>query len=130
MNRDYSDLLFLPHHTSPTRKRMSLYDRAAQFAAFQALTGFEDAVEETARLTDAEIFPDEDVIAGIDRKLKALADHPGEKISLIYFKPDEKKAGGAYLSVSGTVKKIDPVQKLLLFTDGTAIPLGSITELF
>ena len=130
-NHQYDDIINLPHYVSPTRSRMSMIDRAAQFSPFAALTGYDAAIKETGRLTDQRIELSEDSRAALDRKqqllVECLADHP--EVSVTYFIPDERKSGGAYVTVTGIVKKVDDYQRLLLLTDGTKIPLDDILDL-
>ena len=123
----YDDIIRLPHHVSEKHPQMPLSDRAAQFSPFAALTGYEAAVDETARLTDEKIQLSEDRIAAINGLLAAL--QPGDAVSAVYFVPDRRKPGGAYLTVTGTVKRIDGVQGALLLTDGTSIPFEDIFTL-
>lgn len=130
-NHQYDDIINLPHYVSPTRPRMSMINRAAQFSPFAALTGYDAAIKETGRLTDRRIELSEDSRAALDRKqqllVECLADHP--EVSVTYFIPDERKSGGAYVTVTGIVKKVDDYQRLLLLTDGTKIPLDDILDL-
>ena len=130
-NHQYDDIIDLPHHVSATRPRMSMIDRAAQFSPFAALTGYDAAIKETGRLTARRIDLTEDSRAALDRKqqllLDNLADHP--EVSVTYFIPDERKSGGAYITVTGIVKKVDDYQRLLLLTDGTKIPLDDILDM-
>ena len=127
----YDDIINLPHHVSATRPRMSMIDRAAQFSPFAALTGYDAAIKETGRLTERRIELTEDSRAALDRKQQLLvdnlADHP--EVSVTYFVPDERKAGGAYITVTGRVKKVDDYQRLLILTDGTKIPLDEILDM-
>ena len=127
----YEDIINLPHHVSPTRPRMSMADRAAQFSPFAALSGYGDAVRETARLTGQRIELDESAKAALDEKLRLLAevieDRPEAVIT--YFLPDRRKAGGEYVMVSGTVKRADSVQRELVMTDGTRIPVEDILDI-
>lgn len=107
----YADIIDLPHWQSPSRPHMSLYDRAAQFAPFAALTGYEDMVDEEARTVDRKIELDESAIEELNRKLNQLAgavargEHP--PVSLTYFVPDPLKSGGAYETITEEVKSID-----------------------
>ena len=130
-NHQYDDIIDLPHHVSATRPRMSMIDRAAQFSPFAALTGYDAAIKETGRLTDERIELSEESRAVLDRKQQLLvdnlADHP--EVSVTYFVPDERKAGGAYVTVTGRVKKVDDYQRLLLLTDGAKIPLDEILDM-
>lgn len=112
-------------------KRMSMIDRAAQFASFKALTGYEDAVDEAARLTDAKIELDERTIDLLNAKVQILQDHIAEEpeITVTYFLPDEKKAGGKYVTVSGKVKRIDDYERRIQFTDKKVIRMEDILSM-
>ena len=131
MNNRYDEIMGLPHHVSKTRPQMPMSDRAAQFAPFAALTGYESAIKETGRLTDERIELDEEALAALDRKyqllIEALDDAP--EVTIIYFRPDERKAGGQYVTATGTVKKVDTFGRRILLQDGTRIPLDSVYEL-
>lgn len=127
----YDDIINLPHHVSPTRSRMSRLNRAAQFSPFAALTGYGDAITEAARLTKYKVDLSEDDRAKINDKLNLikslLPDRPS--IVIAFFRPDEKKAGGEYISLSGIVKKIRVYERELLMEDGTVIPFDDIMEI-
>ncbi len=114
----YGDIIDKPHWQSPTRPHMSLYDRAAQFAPFAALTGYDDMITEEARLVDNKIELDNTEIEVINQKLEILADSisNGEKpeVSITYFVPDLLKNGGKYETVTEVIKKIDIVQGQLV----------------
>ena len=127
----YNDIMHLPHHVSTTRARMPGIDRAAQFAPFAALTGYDTVIQETGRLTDRRIELTEDSRTALDRKQQLLLDNMADRpeVSVTYFVPDERKAGGAYVTVTGRVKKVDDYQRLLLLTDGTKIPLDEILDM-
>lgn len=127
----YSDLFNLPHPTSAKHPRMSAEARAAQFSPFAALTGYGDAVEETARWTDTQAGLGEAETAALDQKLRLLQELGGTagEISVCYFRPDERKAGGAYVTATGRVKKIDLYAKALVLESGAAISIGRIYEL-
>lgn len=127
----YDDIIDLPHHTSKKHPRMPLLDRAAQFAPFAALTGHEAAIKETARLTEDEIELDENRKELLDLRLQQLQEHLSEQrsVTVTYFKPDEKKAGGAYETVTGVVKKVDAYAGKLVFADGQEVELNRIVEL-
>lgn len=132
MNCDqYNDIIDLPHHVSATRPRMSMIDRAAQFSPFQALTGYGAAIQETGRLTDRKIELSEDERIVLDMKQQILLDNIREcpDVSITYFIPDERKAGGSYVTVTGNVKKIDDYQRLLILTDRAQIPLDEIVDI-
>ena len=124
----YDDIIHLPHPTSPRHPRMPMVDRAAQFSPFQALTGYGEAIQETARLTGEKVELTEDEKAVLDEKLRLLTD-TGNEAAFTYFQPDGKKSGGAYITVFGTVKKVDPLEGQLVLADGTAIPIDDIMEI-
>lgn len=127
----YDDIIDLPHHVSTTHHRMSMLERAAQFQPFRALTGYEDAVRETARLTDdrVELTEDEKVI--LDGKLQRLADnlanHP--LVTVVYFQPDKKKAGGEYVTTTGQLKKIDDYEGVLILAGGERVVIEDILDI-
>lgn len=129
----YEDIISLPHHVSPVRPQMSMRDRAAQFAPFAALTGYGDAVEETARLTDEKVELSETRQAILDRKLQILIDalakeeQPGIRIT--YFQKDGKKAGGRYVTAAGNLKRIDEYGRTLNLTSGECIPMEDIADI-
>ena len=131
MNSSYEDMLTLPHHRSPTRRRMAQLDRAAQFAPFAALNGYEAAIEETGRLTTPEIELMEGMIEGVDEGLRTIQhrieDRP--QIEVTYFCPDERKSGGAYRKLTGRVRKLLEEERALLLTDDTRIPFDKIRTL-
>ena len=127
----YEDIIHLPHHVSPRHPRMSLLDRAAQFSPFAALTGYEEAIQETARLTDSYAEPDEDRRAQLDERLGLIRENLPQKpkTEFTYFQPDRKKSGGAYVTVCGKVQKIDEYNRRILLTDGTALPMENIVSI-
>ena len=127
----YDDILQLPHPVSAKRQRLSSQQRAAQFAPFAALTGFDAAIGETARLTDRQVALGEADLMDLDEKLRFLSEVHGEHpaLTVTYFLPDEKTAGGAYVTVSGALKKLRLFERDLILTDGTAIPLDAILHL-
>ncbi len=125
---EYEDILQLPHHVSGKHPQMSMQDRAAQFSPFAALTGYDAAVEETARLTDRRIELDEYEIQHLDEQMQKIAAHLQEhpEVSLTYFRPDARKDGGAYITVTGSVKKIENYERRIILTDGTSIPICEV----
>ena len=127
----YEDIINLPYPNENTRPKMSMRDRAAQFSPFAALTGYEDAVEETARLTDDKIELAEDMKAIIDAKLQMLADRIDEMptVTVLCFVADEKKAGGKYVAVTDRVKSIDPIERLLVMCAKGSIPIENIRSI-
>ena len=121
----YADIIDLPHHQSPTRPHMSLYDRAAQFAPFAALTGYDDMIVEEARETDTRVELEGWELEQLNQKLTLIADvlEDGNKPRLTFtvFVPDEKKAGGKYVEVTDTVKRIDTTaRKVVLMSENEA----------
>ena len=127
---EYDDIINLPHHQSPTRPHMSNHDRAAQFSPFAALVGYGDAVKETARLTDGRTELDEDARAALDATLQFLQrGSDGQQVCVTYFKRDLKKLGGAYLSVTGNIKKTDALERTIMLDDGTVIPMDDILDI-
>lgn len=126
--KSYDDIINLPCPTSPRHPRMPRADRAAQFAPFAALTGYDSAIDETARLTDEKIDISEDMREKLDRKQAFLADIIDEQpeISVTYFVPDKRKAGGEYKTVTGRLKRIDEYEQILIFTDGNKIEIAEI----
>lgn len=127
----YDDIIDLPHPTSQKHPRMPASDRAAQFSPFAALTGHEAAIRETARLTDRRVELDEDEKAALDRKLRLLTDHLAEhpQVCITYFQADQRKAGGSYETVDGSIKKFDDIARVVVMTDGRRIPIDDIFEL-
>ena len=121
----------LPHHVSKTRSQMPMSDRAAQFAPFAALTGYDDAVKETGRLTDDKIELEESSLNELNAKIQLLRENLADvpEITFTYFKPDERKAGGAYLTTTGTVKKLDDYERLIVLQNGTKLPMDDIWDI-
>ena len=130
-NHQCDDIINLPHHVSQTRPRMSMTDRAAQFSPFAALAGFDAAIREMGRLTEQRIELNEDSREELDRRQQLLVEHLSEhpEVSVTYFVSDERKSGGAYVTVSDGVKKIDRYQRLLVLNDDLWIPLNEIIVL-
>lgn len=127
----YADIIDLPHHVSQRHPQMPMEKRAAQFSPFAAVSGHDDAIHEMARLTDEQLELTEDEIAVIDEKLQWLRAHIKEQpeITITYFKPDEKKNGGAYVTVTGSAKKIDEFERVLVLRDGAVIAIPHIISL-
>lgn len=130
-NHNYDDIINLAHHVSSTRARMPVSDRAAQFSPFAALTGHDAAIKETARLTDECMELDESSKTILNEKLQIIMERIKEQpeITVTYFRPDEKKTGGAYINVTGYVKKIDEYQRVVVMMEGTRIPIEQIVEM-
>lgn len=127
----YDDVLNMPHHVSSTRPHMSMHDRAAQFSPFAALTGYDDTVKETARLTDEKLELTADRINELNQKIAFLNEHAEERpeITVEYFIPDEKKSGGKYVTLSGKFRRIDEYNQNMVFVSGEEIPLNDIFEI-
>ncbi len=128
---EYQDIIGLPHHVSQKRPHMSMTDRAAQFSPFAALTGYDAAVKETARLTEQRMELNEEEQQKISERLTLLKTHLSDSpvVEITWFVPDERKTGGEYNTVTGAVKKLDEFQRTLVMTDGTEIPVEEIVEL-
>lgn len=124
----YEDIIGLPHYQSKKRPHMPIKDRAAQFSPFAALTGHDEAIKETARLTDKRIELTEGAKERLDEKLRILTDkvteHP--EVSLMYFIEDERKSGGKYTDFKGIIKRIDPQEGNIIFIDKTVVPIEDI----
>ena len=127
---DYDDIIHLPHHVSQNHPQMPMHDRAAQFSPFAALTSYEAAIGETARLTAErrELSPQE--AEELDRCLAALIARLPERpeATVEYFVPDDRKAGGVYVTVTGRVRRISAAERILTMNDGTVIPLDDIAS--
>lgn len=128
---DYDDIINLPHHVSKKHPQMPLIERAAQFSPFAALIGYDKAIKETARFTEARIILDEEAKEIIDRKITTLFSiietHPSIKAT--YFVSDLQKDGGVYITKEGRAMQIDKTRMALLLDDGTSIPLNDIVSL-
>lgn len=140
-NKDYGDMINLPHHVSTRHPQMSPLARAAQFSPFAALTGHEDAVRETGRLTEEYRELDEDSRELLDNKIRLLMEILSKEtlsmenlsirpeVEVTYFQPDQKKSGGAYVTVRGRVEKVDAYLGRMVFTDRTDVALNSIRSI-
>lgn len=131
MNGKYDEIMGLPHHVSKTRPQMPMSDRAAQFAPFAALTGYDAAIKETGRLTDERIELDVEALSALDMKYQLLMEALDEapEVTITYFQPDERKAGGKYVSAVGAVKKIDDFERRITMRDGTRIPMDDVLSI-
>ena len=127
----YEDIVDLPHHISKKHPQPTMADRAARFAPFAAITGYEEMVLEEARVTDDRIEMDESSKAALNEKLNMILEFIDEQseVSITYFEPDKRKAGGAYVTVTGTVKRIDEYEHLVIMTDGKKINIDDIYNL-
>lgn len=127
----YDKIINLPHHVSSTHPHMSMIDRAAQFSPFAALTGYDAAVKETARLTEQKIELDEYEKAALDQRILLLQEHLKDlpEVTITYFVPDERKDGGKYISITGSVKKIDIYEKQIVLVGKRKIPIESVLNM-
>lgn len=131
MNEKYKEIIHLPHKQSATRPHMPVADRAAQFAPFAALVGYDDAVRETARLTDSRRELSDGALEQLNAKLSYIQDHLDEQpeVSITSFQPDSKKSGGVYLTCSGVVRRVDDYEHTVLLQDGREIFIDDIVEI-
>ena len=131
MNNRYDEIINFPHHVSKTRPQMPMSDRAAQFAPFAALTGYDATIKETGRLTDERIELDEEALTALDMKYQILMDafDDAPEVTITYFQPDERKAGGKYVSATGAVKKVDDFERRITMQDGTKIPMDDVLSI-
>ena len=130
-NGNYDDIIDRPHHVSERHPQLSKASYAAQFSPFAALTGYDGIVSEAARLTDERVELGETEMSILSAKLQIIGDHIKEQpeVELTYFKKDKKKTGGAYLQKIACIKRIDDVERIIYFTDGTNLPIDDITDM-
>ena len=131
MNGKYNEIMGLPHHVSKNRPQMPMSDRAAQFAPFAALTGYDAAIKETGRLTDERIELDVEALSALDMKYQILMEALDEapEVTITYFQPDERKAGGKYITATSAVKKVDDFERRITMQDGTRIPMDDVLSI-
>ncbi len=124
----YDAILHLPHHVSEKHPPIPMEERAAQFSPYAALTGFGAVINETRRLTDPRQILSEETLAQLNRQYQLLLEHLPErpKITVTYFQPDGRKEGGAYLTLTGRVKKVDAYEQRLVLEDGSVIAMENI----
>lgn len=123
----FDDIIRHEYIKSPRRRHMTMVERAAQFGAFKAVVGHEDALHETARLTDEKMELDEYTKVELNEKLQRIAtSDEAEEVSITYFVPDERKQGGAYITLTGIVAKIREYERDVVMEDGTQIPIDDI----
>lgn len=125
---EYDDIIDLPRPKSK-HEPMPMSDRAAQFSPFAALTGYGDAIDETARLTDRRIELSEEESAELDYKQQYLATLDAPTVTVTYFVPDERKTGGAYVTHTGVLKRVDEVERMVVFKDGLRVPLDEVMDI-
>ena len=128
ITHQYDDIIRLQRPDSGRRARMSLYDRSAQFSPFAALTGFDDAIAETGRQTQDRIELDRDALDRLEEQMQSLLEvlDSQPEAEVVWFRYDERKAGGSYVTTTGHVKKVDTYLERMIFTDGRSIPLGEV----
>ena len=131
MNNTYADIIHLSRPVSTRHLPMSMHDRAAQFSPFAALTGYDAAILETARLTELQTELTESSKEVLDKKIQSIQKKVDSMpvVSVIYFEPDLRKTGGAYHKITGRVKKIDDYEKLIIFEDGPAIGFWQLHDI-
>lgn len=124
----YEDIVDLPPHISKKHPQPTMMERAARFAPFAAITGYEEMVLEEARVTDERVELDEGTLSLLNEKLNMIQEFLDEEpeIKVLYFEPDKMKSGGAYVTAAGVVKRIDEYEQLVIMTDGTKIRIGDI----
>lgn len=124
----YDDIINLPHHVSKTRKPMPMINRAAQFAPFAALSGHDEAIEETSRLTTPKVILSPDEQKKLSARLTCAIEHLAEKnrLTFTYFVPDDVKAGGRYMTVTGVIKKHNEYERTIMLEDGTVLQIDNI----
>lgn len=127
----YDDIINLEHHVSTKHSRMSLENRSAQFAPFSALTGYEEAVKEEARVTESRIDIDEEAKIEVNEKLNYIIKHLDKNIivSVTYFEKDKKKQGGSYKTIKGIIKKIDDSRKTIEMQTGEIIKIEELKKI-
>ena len=127
----YDDIINLPHPTSKRHQPMPVADRAVQFAPFAALTGYEDAIEEAARLTDEQEELGEDAQRELNEKLRLLmaSEEKHPELTVTYFESDAKKAGGKYITLTGCLKCIQVIAQTIEFTNGKKVPIASVLDI-
>ncbi len=131
MNDKYEDIINLEHPEPINHPRMSIDKRAGQFAPFAALTGYDEAVKETARLTDKRLEIDEGLKNILNNKLQYILENKllQPEITFTYFVYDNKKSGGKYIEKTGVVKKIDLNEKYIMLKDKTKISIDEIINI-
>lgn len=127
----YDDIINMPHHVSTKHPRLSMEQRAAQFAPFAALSGFEDAIDETSRITADRIELNEEEKLKIDNILQKLKNDISKrpKVTITYFAPDIRKSGGEYLTKIGKLKKIDEFRQVITFEDEAEISIKEVVKI-
>ena len=128
MNNKYQDIINLPHYEPKKHPRMSIESRSTQFAPFSALTGYDDVVKETGRLTQRKLELSEEQKINISLKLQEALDNKKE-VLIKYFIKDIKKQGGKYSEKTGVIKKYDQIKQMIIFYDKTQIEINNVVEI-
>lgn len=130
-NHQYDDIIDKPYPHCRVSHRMTMLERAAQFLPFDALTGYDEAVEETARITDSEVYLDENKIEELNKKLQLILSQSSQRPSVIFtfFVPDALKKGGSYRKLEGIIKKVDMYEKIITLETKEKISIPSIVGL-
>ena len=125
---EYDDIINLPHHQSTKHKHMSNYQRAAQFSPFAALTGYDAAIDETARLTDKKLDLSEEQTEFLNQQIQLIIKQLFEKpqVEITYFVPDERKSGGEYVTVTSNVRRVDDFNREIVFADGITVKIDDV----
>lgn len=131
MEKDYSDIISLPHWEPKNHPRMPMASRAAQFAPFSALSGHDEAIAETGRITEDRPELCEDMLSELDAKLSWVRERISlsPSVEITYFASDERKQGGSYRAHSGIVKRIDGYEQSIIFNDKVTIHLRDILDI-
>lgn len=131
MQDNYGDIIGHQRYRLKNHKPISLIDRAVQFSPFAALTGFDEEIDETARLTDQRENLDEDKIAELNQAFQMLLDKQEDRplVAVTYFKSDERKSGGAYVTYTGNFRFFDEIEGVLKFVDGMVIAIAEISRI-
>lgn len=127
----YADIIEMEHPEPKTHPRMSAMDRAAQFAPFAALTGYDAMVAETSRLTDSQLELDEEQMLALNEALTEIIEHAGEhpRVCITWFRKDARKSGGAYVETTGTVREVILAERCIVLREGQRISLDNITAI-
>lgn len=126
---NYIDILYKEYIPSKKHQRMPLKERAAQFSPFAALTGYDDEIKETMRLTESKIILDEEEKIKLDEKINTTINNKDKEYIITYFIKDNKKSGGEYKEIIGKIKRIDEYNELIIMTNKTKIPIKDIIKI-
>ena len=127
--KDYSDIIDLPHHVSEKHPRMSLYDRAAQFSPFSALSGYESEIAETGRFIEERVRLDEQKKRELDSRMQEIITKDSRRIRVFFFIPDERKEGGSYKEIEADINRIDAYKRIIVLSSGDRLPFEDIIDI-